>query len=128
MKNISKLKRIESTATIAAGLMILHYLLFIKQKNDNQILFFAALFVLLSGLFFKLLGNLISFLWEKLAEALGWFNSKVILSIVFFVVLTPFALLYRLFNRDSLFFKKRKSTYYTKRDHVYQGKDLENIW
>lgn len=128
MKNISKLTRIESTATIAAGLLVFHYFLAIRKGSDNLILFYIALAVLLVGLFVKPLGNFISYIWAKLAEGLGWFNSKVILSIAFYVVMTPFALLYRIFNKDSLMLKRRRDTYYISRNHEYSKKDLENIW
>lgn len=36
--------------------------------------------------------------WMKFAEALGRVNTKVILWLIFFLVLTPVAALYRLFN------------------------------
>ncbi len=46
------------------------------------------------------LADLIAKLWLKLSEHLGNFVSKVVLTIVFFLLLTPLAMLYRLFNRD----------------------------
>lgn len=46
------------------------------------------------------LADLIAKLWLKLSEHLGNFVSKVVLTIVFFVLLTPLAILYRLFNRE----------------------------
>lgn len=128
MKNISKLTRIESTATIAAGLMVFHYIFVVREGKDSLVLFYIALAVLLAGLFVKPLGNLISFVWAKLAEGLGWFNSKVILSVAFFIVMTPFALLYRVFTKDNLGLKRRNDSYYTERNHTYGKKDLENIW
>ena len=43
-----------------------------------------------------------SMLWWKLSEALGWINSRIILTLVFFFVFTPVGLAMRLFGRDSL--------------------------
>ncbi|MDG2176837.1 MAG: SxtJ family membrane protein [Gammaproteobacteria bacterium] len=40
--------------------------------------------------------------WFKLAEILGWFNSRVILSIVYFLLFTPIALLLKLFGNSPL--------------------------
>jgi hypothetical protein len=128
MMNITKESRIESTATIAAGLMVFHYFFVIKEGGDSLVLFYIALGIIISGLFVKPLGDLISFLWAKLAEGLGWFNSKVILSIAFFIVMTPFALLYRVFTKDNLGLKRKDSSYYETRDHQYSKKDLQNIW
>mgnify|MGYP006288607973 CR=1 FL=1 len=41
-------------------------------------------------------------LWMKLGLMLGWINSRIILSIVFFVIITPMALLMKLLNRDTM--------------------------
>jgi len=41
-------------------------------------------------------------LWMKLGLMLGWINSRIILSIVFFVIITPMGLLMKLLNRDTM--------------------------
>ncbi|MFN7974453.1 MAG: SxtJ family membrane protein [Acidobacteriota bacterium] len=38
--------------------------------------------------------------WMKLAHALGWVNTRILLFVFFVVVLGPFALLARLFRKD----------------------------
>jgi hypothetical protein len=38
----------------------------------------------------------------RVASVLGWINTRIILSFVFFVILTPFGLLRRLFGEDVL--------------------------
>ena len=40
--------------------------------------------------------------WMKFARALGWINSRLLLSLLFFVVITPYGLLQRLVGRDRL--------------------------
>ena len=40
--------------------------------------------------------------WMKAGAMLGWVNTRIILGVVFFVVLTPIGLLMRLFGKDSL--------------------------
>ena len=40
--------------------------------------------------------------WMKLAAALGYVNSRILLSFVYLAVLTPYGLTLRLFGRDSL--------------------------
>lgn len=40
--------------------------------------------------------------WWKLAMVLGWVNARVILSLVFFVVLTPVGTIWRLIGKDPL--------------------------
>lgn len=43
-----------------------------------------------------------SAVWWKFALVLGYINARVILTVIFFVVLTPIALLWRLLGRDPL--------------------------
>lgn len=43
-----------------------------------------------------------SALWWKLAMALGYVNARVILSVAFFLVLTPIGLIWRVIGRDPL--------------------------
>jgi hypothetical protein len=41
-------------------------------------------------------------LWMKLGLALGWLNSRIILGLVFFAIVTPMALIMRLIKRDTM--------------------------
>ena len=40
--------------------------------------------------------------WMRFARALGWINSRILLSLLFFVVITPYGALQRLVGRDRL--------------------------
>ncbi len=40
--------------------------------------------------------------WMGLAHVLGWVNSRILLSLVFYCIVTPIALLQRLIGRDAL--------------------------
>lgn len=41
-------------------------------------------------------------IWWRFAEVLGWVNVRIVLTLFFFVVMTPMGLLFRLFGRDPL--------------------------
>lgn len=41
-------------------------------------------------------------IWTGFAHALGWVNSRILLSLFFFVVITPYGVLQRLLGRDRL--------------------------
>jgi hypothetical protein len=43
--------------------------------------------------------------WARLAEALGWLNTRIILSLLYFVVIVPIGMVMRLAGRDPM---KRK--------------------
>lgn len=71
----------------------------------------------------------IEWLWFKIALGLGWVNSRILLSIIYFVFLLPIAWLSRLFTKDPLALKRgARSTLFVTRDHLYTRQDLENIW
>lgn len=56
--------------------------------------------------------------WMKLAYFLGWFNTRLLLGIFFYLIITPTGLLMRLFGKDFLDEKIDKSakSYWIKRD------------
>jgi hypothetical protein len=68
-----------------------------------------------------------NWLWLKIGHVLAWFNSRVILGVVYFFVLVPIAFLARLFGKDKMHLKKApEGTMFVTRDHTYTSKDLEN--
>ncbi len=71
----------------------------------------------------------LAYIWLGLSDAMGLVMSKVLLSIVFFLVVTPIALLRRLFGKDSLklrVFKASKESAMVKRDHLFTARDMES--
>lgn len=75
-------------------------------------------FFLFSGLFFEALLRPIQRGWMKFAYALGWMNTRILLGIFFYLILTPGSLLRRLFGKDPLQrgFDRSADTYWVKRD------------
>lgn len=56
------------------------------------------------------IAEVIEFVWDKLTQGLGFVFQKIVLSIFFYLVLTPIALLSRMFSRSSSFYHKRSAT------------------
>ena len=57
------------------------------------------------------------FLWMIFAFILGWVMTRVILSIVFYIIITPIGLITRLLGEDFLNIKKIKNdSYWNNRD------------
>ena len=50
--------------------------------------------------------------WIKIGNILGWFNSRIILGLVFLIVLQPIALIMRIFGHDPLRMKKSNQKSY----------------
>jgi hypothetical protein len=108
-------------------LLIATYLHFrTEYASAAKVLFIIALSVGILSFFIE---SAIVWVWEKFALALGWINTRIILSLVFFIFLTPFAVLSRLFSKNSsLKLKNKEDTTFVERNHTYTKKDLENIW
>ena len=70
-------------------------------------------------------------LWFGFAHVLGILVSRVVLTMVFFTVVTPVAAWRKLFGADSLqlkAFKASRGSVMHERNHRYTGKDLEQLF
>lgn len=47
-------------------------------------------------------------LWERPLHALGWLNTRILLTVIFFLLFSPIALVRRLLGKDPLFLFKNK--------------------
>lgn len=58
--------------------------------------------------------------WMKLAEGMGWFSTRLILTIFYVLVLTPFGLVRRILGKSTLdtAWHDRAETYWVGRDPV----------
>lgn len=67
-------------------------------------------------------------LWLGLSHALGTVMSKLILSLLFGVLVTPVGLVRRLMGRDSMQLKswKKPESAFVVRDHQYTANDIEH--
>ena len=117
---------LKANLAIATGFLAIY--LFTGQRHNW--LLYVSVAVGAFALLLPVVSRWVAFGWFKLAEGLGWVNSRIILSAVFFVMLLPFALLLRLFNKTGLWFRSGKTakSIYIERNHQYSAKDLENIW
>ena len=120
----NRTKSLETIVVITAGLLALYFWL------HHPWLLRGALAVALAGIFSPWLTAKIHAGWMLLAQGLGWFNGRVLLSVVFYVILTPMALLARRFGSSSFLLRKKQKeeSYYAERNHTYAPKDLENTW
>jgi hypothetical protein len=91
----------------------------------------AATLLLAVGLFVKPAGALIARAWLKFGGLLGAVNSRIILGAIFYLFLTPIALLARLTRGDFLHLKKRAGadrSYWHARNHAYTAEDISKLW
>ena len=80
------------------------------------------------GLLSAKLGETIVNSWFKIGNALGWINSRILLSLIFYLILTPISIIYRILSKDSLQKSNPGNSAFFERNHEYTRKDLENLW
>jgi polyferredoxin len=120
-------KNLETMLVITVGMLVLYY--FFRTKTWSNYLLITSLVIGLIGVFSDFLSEKVAWVWGKIAHIMGTFNSYVLLSIIFFVFLTPVAFLFKLTRKDSLKLKAQKNgTVYEERNHLYVAKDVENVW
>jgi hypothetical protein len=119
---MKKEKAFEAILVISTGLLLFYFI------THRQVFLYSSFIFGAIGVFVKPLATWIAIGWYKVGELLGMIVSKVILTVVFFFLLVPIALLYRLFNKDPLRLKKQDKSNWSIREHVYSGNDLKNTW
>jgi hypothetical protein len=124
--------RYKNILVIVIGFSLLAWILHRLGKIELNTVILVWKITIAVGFFALLIppfARAVEWAWLKLALGLGWINSRIILTIVYFVFLMPLALIARLFTNDPLMLKKKDtSTVYVTRDHKYTKEDLENIW
>ena len=111
-----------SLLVIAVG-FIIFYLIY------DQLWLLAPVALCAAGAGYGPLGHRIHQGWMRLAKILGWINSRILLSVLFFVILTPVSLLARLFGKSS--YRKTQGTGTTQfetRNHRFNREDLLHPW
>ena len=76
------------------------------------------------GFFLPAISRVFHIYWMRIAVALGWINSRILLGLMFYCVFAPYNLIGRVFGRDPL--KRRGSqsnSYWQTRKHTRQSRE-----
>jgi hypothetical protein len=95
--------------TIGVLLMVIAGFLYWKGREGFEIVLISGLALCVLGLVIPVLLKPIYWLWMVLAVILGWIMTHVILSVLFYVVITPIGLLSRLAGNSFLHLKWDRS-------------------
>jgi hypothetical protein len=124
---LTREKVLETIGVLALACLVAGHLA--KRPGLKAGLLAAAALLLAAGLFVKPAGALIARAWLKFGGALGAVNSRIILGVIFYLFLTPIAVLARLTRGDFLGLKKRPGgSYWHVRDHAYTAEDIGKLW
>lgn len=95
-------------------------------KHDYLLI--AAICLLVISMTAPMIYKALARVWFGLAEVIGTITSRIILSLVFFVVVTPVGVLRRLMHKDSLRlyeFKKSRESVMVERNQTFGPRDIE---
>ena len=103
--------------TVGIILMIISVFLFWKEKESFQILLIAGTVLLILGIAMPVILKPIYWAWMVFATVLGWHMTRVILIVLYYFVITPISLVFRLIAKQfiDLSWNKRMSTYWNYR-------------
>ncbi|AFM06231.1 hypothetical protein Fleli_3928 [Bernardetia litoralis DSM 6794] len=120
---MQRVKVVEALLAIMVGFMVFYFIF----KID--ILLYISFGIGLISLFWNWLAEKIAWVWLKFAGILGVINGKILLSVVFFIFLTPIAFMNKLFSKNMLQLKKEdQNSVFVERNVKYKKEDLENIF
>ncbi len=97
-----------------------------SRKREGYVYLAIALHVI--NMIWPQIYRPVAVIWLGLSDLMGSVVSKILLSIVFFVVVTPIGILRRLTGKDSLKlreFKASQDSVMLERNHTFVGQDLE---
>lgn len=105
--------------TIGIILFAISGFLFWKGKSSFQLFFTIGTILFLGGIAIPFILKPIYWMWMIFAIILGWFMTRVILSLLFYVILSPIGLIARIFRKQFIELKwnKKHSTYWNYRSN-----------
>jgi hypothetical protein len=113
--------------TIGGVLIIISIFLFVYEKPSAPYFMGSGLFLLIIAQIFSLLLLPLQKIWMTFAVIMGFIMTRVILSILFYIVITPISFLSKLFGKDflNLEIEKDKNSYWNLRDEEYNKSSTE---
>ncbi len=110
------------------GMAMVLLFLILRMALHRDIFLFFCIALQVVNMTFPRAYRPVAVVWLGLSNLLGSIMSKVLMSVVFFVIVTPIGVLRRLFGQDSLnvhAFKKDDESVMWVRNHKFTANDIE---
>ena len=115
--------------TVGIILLIISGFLFWKEKESFQIFLAIGITLFLTAIAISAVLKPVYWIWMIFAVILGWFMTRLILSLLFYVIFTPIGLTLRFFGKQFLELRwdKSKESYWNFRTNEHlQNENYEN--
>jgi len=108
--------------TVGIILLIISGFLYWKEKELFQIFLAIGIILFLTAIVLPSVLRPVYWIWMIFAIILGWIMTRVILSLLFFIILTPIGLTLRFFGKQFLELRwdKSKESYWNVRTNEQQ--------
>jgi hypothetical protein len=121
-------RKISKDQSRDTGMAMVLLLLIVAASRKREGYLFGAMVLQILNMTVPQIYKPVAVFWLGFSDLLGGVVSKIFLSVIFFVVVTPIGLLRRLTGKDSLrlrAFKASKASVMLERNHKFVGQDLE---
>jgi hypothetical protein len=125
MKFLKKKMTKDQSRDTGMAMVLLFLIVFIRTRRNGFLL--AALALHIVNMIVPRIYAPVAVVWLGLSHVMGTVMSKILLSILFFGVLTPIGFLRRLFGKDSLklrAFKASDESVMLVRNHLFVSRDI----
>lgn len=123
----NELKDLKQFGSVLAGILLVFGVInFLKGRTGWYPWFFSLSIVTISLVFLapKYIKP-VFVIFTKIGHAIGWVNTRIILMLIYFILITPIALIMRMLGKDPLNIKidKNETSYWTKHANVKAAKE-----
>lgn len=122
-----KAKDIDKKQSGDSGMAVVLILLLIGLFTKNDLYYKIAIPVLVLVMAFPMLFRYIAVLWFGLSQILGTIASRILLSIIYFIILLPVGIFRRMTGKDNLLlkqFKKTRLSVFLTRNHHFKSENI----
>ena len=99
--------------------------------KSNTLIFWPLIvlvIILSSDLCIPRVGVFITRIWFNIASVLGWFSSKIVLTLLYYLVIVPYGFFVKCFYSKDILKIKPNESLFIERNKKITSKDLENPW
>lgn len=116
-------KQLETILVLVLALIVIYW-----KTHESKLLVAAAVLGAI-GVFIPFFAEKIHWAWMKLAHAMGYVMSKVMLTIVYVLFVLPLAFLAKAFGKkNGIVLKPGAKSYFKDRNFTYSKESMENVW
>jgi hypothetical protein len=103
---------------MGSAFFVIYLLIIFKHKQGSSAILAISTVFFILAIISPVMLKPVYITWMSFASISGWINSRLILLIIYYLLMTPINLLMRLFGREALEkkFDKKKESYWRKKE------------